>query len=384
MSDNNNTNQEGIVLPNGHMIENYKIVDHIGRGGFGEIYSVLDTRNNKKYAMKIELRSANRQGLMQEIQFFENLHPSPLFPEYIYSGSNNDYRYLVMELLGPSLSKMRRLLPNHRYTPISSIRLAYHMLRCIEQFHHQGFIHRDIKPGNFLIRNDETRSNPVVLTDFGLSKKFLIDTKHIPDQEQVGFVGTCKYASIHAHEGRELSRRDDLLSWFYSIVELAESRVPWPGTRDRDRTFYMKRSTKPEQLCRALPIEFAQIYNNLINLEFSQKPDYDWIKNMLNDCLRKAVSTIAPGSELPIGNLNVNMLSLTEGTDQGIAYDWESLDDEIINSISAISFKCSRNIDYTVNNKSNNNNDASNSSNGKNDRNNRDRKKEEGGCCNIQ
>ena len=377
--------EDGIVLPAGHMIEAYKIIDHIGHGGFGEIYSVLDTRNNKKYAMKVELRSTNRQGLMQEIQFFENLHPSPLFPEYIYNGSNNDYCYLVMELLGPSLSKMRRLLPNHRYTPISSIRLAYHMLRCIEQFHQQGFIHRDIKPGNFLIRNDETRSNPVVLTDFGLSKKFLIDTKHIPDQEQVGFVGTCKYASIHAHEGRELSRRDDLLSWFYSIVELAESRVPWPGTRDRDRTFYMKRSTKPELLCRALPIEFAQIYNNLINLEFSQKPDYDWIKNILNECLRKAVSMPSPGGmDLPYSKLNINILNLTEGGDQSIPYDWESLDDEIISSISAISFKCSRNNDQMVSNQSNNLNDDNNSSNTGSKGNRKDGKNEEGGCCNIQ
>ena len=378
--------EEGIVLANGHMIEEYKIIDHIGHGGFGEIYSVLDTQNNQKYAMKVELRSTNRQGLTKEIQFFENLHPSQLFPEYIHSGSNNDYRYLVMELLGPSLSKMRRLLPNHRYTPISAIRLSYHMLRCIEQFHQQGFIHRDIKPGNFLIRNDETRANPVVLTDFGLSKKFLIDTKHIPDQEQVGFVGTCKYASIHAHEGRELSRRDDLLSWFYSIVELAESRVPWPGTRDRDRTFYMKRTTNPEHLCRALPIEFAQIYNNLINLEFSQKPDYDWIKNMLNECLRKVINTIAPGGiDLPIGNINVNLLSMTEGTDCSIPYDWESLDDDVISSISAISFNYCRNTDHLASGQNNNNtNDDNNSSNGGNDSNRKDKKKEEGGCCTIQ
>ncbi|KAK8895581.1 hypothetical protein M9Y10_024051 [Tritrichomonas musculus] len=379
-------NQEANILPPGHMIESYKIVDHIGHGGFGEIYSVFDTRNNKKYAMKVELRSANRQGLIQEIQFFENLHPSLLFPEYIYSGSNNDYRYLVMELLGPSLSKMRRLLPNHRYTPINSIRLSYHMLRCIEQFHQQGFIHRDIKPGNFLIRNDETRSNPVVLTDFGLSKKFLIDTKHIPDQDQVGFVGTCKYASIHAHEGRELSRRDDLLSWFYSIVELAESRVPWPGTRDRDRTFYMKRSTRPEHLCRSLPIEFAQIYNNLINLEFTQKPDYDWIKNMLNECLRKVASMPTPGSgiDASLGNININLLNLTEGGDQSLAYDWEALDDDVIRSISAIPLKNSRNSDQLGKNLNNNANDENKDySNSVNDANNKNGK-DEGACCNIQ
>ncbi|OHS97190.1 Casein kinase I isoform alpha [Tritrichomonas foetus] len=349
------TDTPPIIFPEGKMIEDYKVVDHIGHGGYGEIYSVLDTRNNVMYAMKVEMKAAAKQGLVQEIEFFETLKQSPLFPEYVYSGSNSEFRFLIMELLGPSLSKMRRALPNHRYTPICSIRLAYHMLRCIEKFHEQGFIHRDIKPGNFLIRCD--RENPVCLTDFGLSKSYLIDPKrdrsHIPFREQVGFVGTCKYASIHAHEGRELSRRDDLLSWFYSIIELAESRVPWPGSRDRDRTFYMKKSTKPEHLCRALPIEFAMIYNNLMSLQFDQKPDYRALNNLLSEAMRKV--------------------------DCEKKFDWEFLDDETLDSISAIPLKFQENDKMKMDFESNTGAMPSN-----NEKKKKDEDEQEGGCCTIQ
>ena len=349
--------EDGVhVFPQGKMIEEYRVDQHIGHGGYGEIYSVLDTKSEKMYAMKVEMKSAGKQGLEQEVNFFRKLKPSLLFPEFVYFNSNSEFRFLVMELLGPSLSKMRRILPNRRYSPACAIRLGLHMLKCIEVFHEQGYIHRDIKPGNFLIRAN--LDDPVCLTDFGLSKPYIVNNKHIPFREQAGFVGTCKYASIHAHEGRELSRRDDLLSWFYSIIELAESRVPWPGNRDRDRTFYMKKSTKPEQLCRALPLEFADIYNSLIALEFDQKPDYALLKHLLNEAMKKV-----DASEK--------------------RYDWELLEDDTIMSISAIKLKYTPKVVKPVVRQNEQNNAVPKNNKKKKKR--KDKSKNpKGNCCNIE
>lgn len=322
------TENEIIQFEPGTLIEHFEIKNEIGNGGYGTVYSVRDKRNNKDYAMKVESRSTQRQGLLQEIEVFERLRTN-FFPEFIYNGEDSQYRFLVMELLGPSLSKMRRLLPNNKYIPLSSVRLAYHMLCCIEQLHKEGYVHRDIKPGNFLIKKDPTRTHPIVLTDFGLSKQYLRGNVHIPDQKNQGFVGTYKYSSINAQSGQELSRRDDLISWFYSVIELAESKLPWAGESNKDRTLLLKRTTKPDQLSHNLPVEFASIYNYLIQLKFNEEPDYDRIKNVLNDVLRKVPS--------PKADINLQAIDLTKNEDAEINYDWELLSDEEVLTISPIS-----------------------------------------------
>jgi serine/threonine protein kinase len=94
------------------------------------------------------------------------------------------------------------------------------MLRAIESFHGHGFLHRDIKPSNSLIR--PSRKYPLALIDYGLSRPYCdcLTGNPIPPRHNPGFVGTSKYASINAHAGVELGRRDDLYSWFFSMVEL--------------------------------------------------------------------------------------------------------------------------------------------------------------------
>ena len=65
--------------------------------------------------------------------------------------------------------------------------------------HLNNFIHRDLKPQNFLISNDDL----IYLIDFGLSKKYRekINGKHLEQQDPIGIVGTVRYCSVNAHHG---------------------------------------------------------------------------------------------------------------------------------------------------------------------------------------
>jgi serine/threonine protein kinase len=129
------------------------------------------------------------------------------------------------------------------------------MLKCIEDFHDRGFIHCDIKPGNFLIR--PSRRFPLCLIDFGLSRSYRDRSgKHWEAMAGAGFTGTCRYASIHAHREQRQSRRDDLILWFCSIVELARGKLPGPGQKNRERTVEIKRQIATAELCGGIDQQF--------------------------------------------------------------------------------------------------------------------------------
>ena len=93
------------------------------------------------------------------------------------------------------------------------------MLDRIEFIHSRGYIHRDIKPDNFLMGR-HLHEGEVYLIDFGFAKRYIdINSgKHIPRTNGNHLIGTAKYISINTHLGIEQSRRDDIESLGYIFV----------------------------------------------------------------------------------------------------------------------------------------------------------------------
>jgi len=91
-------------------------------------------------------------------------------PKVFYCFNEGKYNAMVIELLGPSLEDLFNLC-KRRFSLKTVLMILKQVLVRIEFVHENSFIHRDIKPDNFLI-GIKKRQNTVYLIDFGLSKRF--------------------------------------------------------------------------------------------------------------------------------------------------------------------------------------------------------------------
>eukprot|EP00826_Nyctotherus_ovalis_P013406 TRINITY_DN13619_c0_g1_i1.p3 TRINITY_DN13619_c0_g1~~TRINITY_DN13619_c0_g1_i1.p3 ORF type:complete len:131 (-),score=28.11 TRINITY_DN13619_c0_g1_i1:316-708(-) len=126
--------------------------------------------------------------------------------------------------------------------------------------HSKNFIHRDVKPENFLA-GLSTSTATVYVTDFGLAKLYRTPPRgeHIPYQFGKSLTGTARYASIFSHLGCEQSRRDDLESALYVTLYFLRGDLPWQKIEASDKQELHKKilssksNATAEDLCKGLP-----------------------------------------------------------------------------------------------------------------------------------
>ena len=157
-----------------------------------------------------------------------------------------------------------------------------------------AFIHRDIKPDNFLMGLGR-RSNVVYVIDFGLAKRYR-DPKthvHIMYRENKHLTGTPRYASINNHLGIEQSRRDDLESLGYVFMYFLRGSLPWQGLRANtkkqkyQKIMEKKMATPIDLLCKGFPDEFRIYFEYCRALRFADKPDYSYLRRLLKDLAQR-------------------------------------------------------------------------------------------------
>lgn len=267
----------------------YRLGRKIGSGSFGDIYLGTNMTTGEEVAIKLESVKTKHPQLLYESKIYRILHGGLGIPNVRWYGIEGDYNVMVLDLLGPSLEDLFNYC-GRRFQLKTVLMLADQLLGRLEYVHTKSFIHRDVKPDNFLIGLGK-RQSVIHIIDFGLAKKYRDPRshQHIPYRENKNLTGTARYASINTHIGIEQSRRDDLESLGYVLMYFIRGSLPWQGLKANtkkqkyERIMDRKMSTSTEQLCKGYPTEFRSYFEYCRSLRFEDRPDYAYLKRLFKE-----------------------------------------------------------------------------------------------------
>jgi serine/threonine protein kinase len=269
----------------------YRLIEMIGEGAFGAVLKGEHVYNREKVAIKIEKKTSSVNMLKNESKIYLMLNKEDSvcgFPNLKWFGKDEQFYYMVLELLGESLTAFKSTSSADLSIPLPIVaKIGVQIIQRIKSVHQKGLIHRDIKPDNFLFglgRNNQT----VYLIDFGFCKNYVTsEGEHILEGEKTsGVIGTPNFVSVNAHNLRALSRKDDIESAIYVLIYLFLPLKQWrkifkdDSTNDQIKMVKMGlRSTNHSPLSGT---PFAEALMICDALKYVEEPNYARLSHIIS------------------------------------------------------------------------------------------------------
>ena len=214
-----------MAIQPGTKLDDFTIIDVIGRGAFSEVY-LADDPSGKKVVLKCPHEAilgdtGAFDRFRREMEIARKLdHPGI---QHSYDLQQHRSRpYLVMEYVeGETL---RELIHRERKLPTArAIDVAEKLAEAMAYAHSQGVYHRDLKPENILVTPDQR----VVVTDFGIA--LLMGARRLTWRWLTTAVGTPDYMAPEQIQGKRGDARTDVYAMGIILFEMLAGRVPWEG-----------------------------------------------------------------------------------------------------------------------------------------------------------
>lgn len=276
-----------------HVGDKFRLRRKLGSGTFGDVFSGRNAETGEQVAIKLESTESKRPLLSHEAHVYRVLSGQEGIPKLHWHGLESDFNVMVIDRLGPSLQNLFDAC-DKRFSLKTVLMIADQMITRVEQMHANDYLHRDIKPDNFLIGGHQAgKAGLLHVIDFGLAKRYRErkSKKHASYGDGRSFIGTARFASLNAHRGVEQSRRDDLEAVGHVLIYFLRGGLPWQGFKSEnrqkmyERIYDIKNSTSIETLCDGIPTEFATYLNYCRELGFADEPDYDYLRGLFLEVL---------------------------------------------------------------------------------------------------
>ncbi len=252
----------------GFKIDRYVLLDLLGQGGMGRVYLALDSRLNRRVALKI-LSPERVNNPRAKARFHrEALVGAQLQQENLVriydEGEAQGKCYLVMEYIeGKNIGQM--IAENGPLPPAVAARLVRQVALGLEHAQRKGLIHRDVNPYNILV----TRDGVAKLTDMGLA----ID---LADQDRVtrdgATVGTFDYVSPEqARHSHSVDTRSDIYSLGCTLYHMLTGQVPFPCVSLPEKLF-SHQTSEPEPVTKLAP-EVPEELGAIVSKMMRKLPD---------------------------------------------------------------------------------------------------------------
>jgi serine/threonine-protein kinase len=223
------------LLPVGTLLDHrYQIVSILGKGGSGAVYKACDLQNNHIVAVKVLTVTGIEPHATMQLQYFQRevgllkrvSHPNII--HILDSGiSDEKFPYLVTDYVdGQSL---KAILKAGQLTLKRTANILSQVSHALQAIHDQGIIHRDFKPQNILITENQQKETAKLL-DFGIAKMIRGDREesYLHTITSKGIVsGTLQYMSPEHCQGHKLDERTDIYSMGITAYEMVSGRLPF-------------------------------------------------------------------------------------------------------------------------------------------------------------
>ncbi|MBA3451839.1 MAG: serine/threonine protein kinase [Deltaproteobacteria bacterium] len=274
-------------LPNGTEIDGYVIDGILGKGGMGVVYSATHKVIGKRAAIKV-LRTEVSQNPTTVERFIQEAcavnkigHPN-IIDIFDFGKLPDGRAYHLMDLMvGESLRMRLRRGPLHASEAASVID---EVASALIAAHDKGFIHRDLKPDNVYLIDQDGTWPLVKLLDFGLAKL-------MPEAGPAAFVtktgvmlGTPEYMSPEQARGIGVDHRTDIYALGIVMFEVLTGERPFPSSGDAFMTLqYHAEETPPSlaSLLPELPAEMVQLVEAMLAKEPAARPSLAAVRTVI-------------------------------------------------------------------------------------------------------
>ena len=259
-------------LKPGDRIDDFEILEEVGRGGMGIVYKAMDHSLKRVVALKvlhphIAGNASAAKRFRREAVLAANLSHPNIVPVHRIDDRPLP-RYFTMEFIdGKSLKD--KIEAEGFLAPDEVIRIGLQICEALGYAHEHNIIHRDIKPSNILLENHLER---VRVTDFGIARDM---TGELGDMTLTGVesLGTPAFMSPEQNLGRDLDARTDIFSLGMTLYYCLTGKTAYKASNRQELAvaFEQKKPTRPSRCNPSVTRDMDRVIGKLISVDPSSR-----------------------------------------------------------------------------------------------------------------